>query len=214
MPFGTIGLLYEITYIMHVAVDSNLLITWGASSKMYDKGECIFREGESPRYYFQVEQGEVEMYNTNTEGRSFVQGIFHDGDSFGEPPLFIEEKYPATAVATKHTVVLRLPKERFFKVLEEYRAIEREFLRILARRTFRKSMLARGLVNCGPEERLLTMLDEIKKELPESSGRQLIPYTRQQLANLCGLRVETVIRTLSDMNRRNLVQIQDRKLYY
>ncbi|WP_369791989.1 helix-turn-helix domain-containing protein [Sediminibacterium sp. C3] len=41
-----------------------------------------------------------------------------------------------------------------------------------------------------------------------------MPFTRQQLADFTGLRVETVIRTLSKLSERNKVKIIDHKLYY
>jgi len=41
-----------------------------------------------------------------------------------------------------------------------------------------------------------------------------IPLTRQQLANLTGLRVETVIRTIKKMHNAHLIKVQNRKIFY
>jgi CRP-like cAMP-binding protein len=41
-----------------------------------------------------------------------------------------------------------------------------------------------------------------------------IAFTRQEIANFTGLRVETVIRTLKKMEEENKVTIDHRKLYY
>lgn len=195
-------------------MDSNILIAWGATSKKYDKGSFIFMEGEEARFYFQIVIGQVKMFNLNEEGKEFTQGIFEVGESFGEPPLFIDERYPSTAVACKSTVVLRLSKERFFRILEEYRPIERDFLKLLARRVYIKAKTAKEVINNNPEHRILSILDQYKIKHCLELGRSHIQLTRQELANLTGLRVETVIRTLKAMKNQNKVDIIKRKLYY
>ncbi len=80
---------------MHI--DTDLLIAYGAVAKKYDKGDFVFYEGDPCRFYYQILEGKVKMCNYNDEGRIFIQGLFSAGDSFGEPPLFINELYPACA---------------------------------------------------------------------------------------------------------------------
>ncbi|WP_418123738.1 helix-turn-helix domain-containing protein [Chryseobacterium sp. PTM-20240506] len=41
-----------------------------------------------------------------------------------------------------------------------------------------------------------------------------IPLTRQQLASLTGLRVETVIRVIKNMEKENELKIVNRKIFY
>ncbi|MGL6126561.1 helix-turn-helix domain-containing protein [Chryseobacterium artocarpi] len=40
------------------------------------------------------------------------------------------------------------------------------------------------------------------------------PLTRQQLASLTGLCVETVIRTIKQMKKDQIVKIEKKKIYY
>jgi CRP-like cAMP-binding protein len=44
--------------------------------------------------------------------------------------------------------------------------------------------------------------------------KELIPFTRQEIANFTGLRVETVIRALSKMSKCKKVDIINHKIYY
>jgi hypothetical protein len=46
------------------------------------------------------------MNNYNLDGKEFIQGIFREGQSFGEPPLFADVKYPANAEAILDSEVL------------------------------------------------------------------------------------------------------------
>ena len=67
----------------------------------------------------------------------------------------------------------------------------------------------------NPEKRITVLLDYLKKEkdLPEGVPFQ-VDLTRQQIANMTGLRVETVIRTIRSLNERHELVIEQGKIYY
>jgi CRP-like cAMP-binding protein len=197
-----------------VQIDENLLITWGAVIKQYAKNEVIFQEGAAPRFYHQVKTGQVRMYNMNEESREYTQGVFEEGDSFGEPPLFINELYPAAAIAVNDCTVFRLSKDTFFKILAEYPLVHQSFTVLFARRVFNKAQQLRDIINHTPEERLTSFLNTFKKKMDHAGKRVQVTFTRQEIANFTGLRVETVIRTLKKMEETAKVTIEDRKLYY
>lgn len=194
-------------------MDSNILLTWGAITKKIEKGEFLFHEGDDARYYYQIETGSVKLFNVNDEGKEFTQETFYSGECFGEAFLFINEKYPVSAISTHQSVIYKLSKDRFFQILNEYRNIERDFLCILAKRIYSKTITASEVINNSPEHRILAFLDHCRK-IANASGCILIPYTRQEIANHTGLRVETVIRTLSVLSAKKKLSIKDRKLYY
>ena len=196
------------------AIDTNLLISWGATYKKYKKGEYIFYEGDEALFYYQVESGELRMSNMNDSGKEYIQGMFSKGESFGEPPLFLNETYPASAIANEDLVVLRISKEYFLKILRENTEIQFTFLKILAKKVYSKAITAKSVINHTPEERIMAFLCDYKRKLNEHDNPIQIPFTRQEIANYTGLRVETVIRTLSVMKSKNMIIIKDRKLFF
>lgn len=194
-------------------VDPDILTTWGGISRKYKKGEFVFREGEPARFFYQLLEGQVKLFNTNADGKEFTQGEFIGGNSFGEPPLFINEPYPATAITLEDSVIIKLSKEKFDEILEEYPALQKKLIHLFAKRIFYKSVAAREIINNTPENRILAFLNTYKKKIRKDTETE-IPYTRQEIANFTGLRVETVIRALSKMKKRNVVKIINRKLFY
>lgn len=195
-------------------IDLDLLIAWGGISKRYKKGEYIFHEDEPARCFYQIIEGTVKMYNTNHEGKEFTQAEFKKGCSFGEPLLFIDELYPSTAVTTEESVIIRLAKERFLEILDEYPAIQKKLILVLSRRIYNKSITTREIINNSPEARIIAFLNSYKKKNMLENEKIEIPYTRQEIANYTGLRVETVIRTLTKMKTQNKVDIVNRKLIF
>lgn len=194
-------------------IDLDLLFTWGAIAKEYKKSEIIFFEDETAHFYFQIIEGSIRMFNSNDEGKEFTQGYFSEGQSFGEPPLLIDEKYPATALAFQDSVVVKLSKDKFLKILEEYPSIQKQFLYLMCRRIHAKAITSKDIINQKPEFRILAFLNAHKKE-KSFSDKEQVPFTRQEIANFTGLRVETVIRALSKMAKAKKVDIINHKIFY
>ena len=195
-------------------INLDLLFSWGAIAKEYKKNDVIFCEDETAFFYYQIIEGRVRMFNSNDEGKEFTQGYFCNGQSFGEPPLFIDESYPSTAVAFQDSKIVKLSKDKFLKILDEYSSIQKDFLNLMALRIHSKSKTSKDIINQKPEFRIIAFLNSYKKKAGNSSEKILIPFTRQDIANYTGLRVETVIRVFAKMNKYNKVEIINHKIYY
>jgi CRP-like cAMP-binding protein len=195
-------------------IDIDLLFSWGAVAKKYKKNEIIFEEDEVAHFYYQIIEGSVRMFNSNDEGKEFTQGLFCKGNSFGEPPLFIDELYPSKAIAIQDCTIIKLSKDKFLKILDEYPSIQKSFLLLLANKIHSKSNTSKEIINQKPEFRIVAFLNTHKKKSECSNEKVLIPYTRQEIANFTGLRVETVIRVLCKMNTCDKLEIVNHKIYY
>lgn len=197
-------------------IPAKLLEQYKARLVKVRKDQVLFEEGNPAVYYFQVEEGQVRMYILNHEGQEFTQGVFHAGESFGEPPLLGNFDYPATAVALKPGKVWRLPKADFLQLLKNNFELHLKLDQVLCNRLQYKSMILTEISSHTPEHRLATILNYLKSKLaPEGDGQPIIiPYTRQQLADMTSLRVETVIRTIKKMERNGRLTLQGHKILF
>jgi len=196
-----------------IAID--LLEKYGALKKSFDKNEIIFEDGHLPTHYYQIISGEVKMSNYNDDGREFIQGIFYKGQSFGEPPLFLNQNYPANAIAVEDVEVLVLPKNSFMKLLEENAIVSIKIIENLAQRLYYKSVMAAEMSTQEPEHRVLKLIDHgiAYFNFKKDENGYLINFTRQQIGDLTGLRVETVIRTIKALEKKGVLKIINRKVY-
>ncbi|MCV2487572.1 Crp/Fnr family transcriptional regulator [Flavobacterium sp. SH_e] len=198
---------------MHI--DTDLLYTWGAVARKVPKNSIIFYENDSPVSYYQILEGTVKMSYTNEDGKDLTIGIFNEGNSFGEPPLFINQPYPASAIAQTDCIILKLSKNNFFSFLEENPEIQAKVLKLFAWKIYNKIVFSKNIINHKPEYRIQYFLDNLKKQHNiEASKKMKIPYTRREIADFTGLRVETVIRTISMMNKNKKIEIINHKLFY
>jgi len=196
-------------------IAAELLEKHGALKKSFSKNEIIFEEGNLPMYYYQIISGEVKMSNYNDDGREFIQGIFYKEQSFGEPPLFLNQKYPANAIAVEESEIFFLPKIDFMKLLEENPAFSLKIIENLAQRLYYKSIMAAEISTHEPEHRVLKLIDHgiAYFNFKKNEDGYLINFTRQQIGDLTGLRVETVIRAIKTLEKKGELKIINRKVY-
>lgn len=201
-------------------IEINKLKDYGAKEVILSKGEVLFRTGGEANYYHQVVSGSIKMITDSADGQEFIQGIFNAGDSFGEPPLFCNFPYPSTAVAIQDTVITKLDKPQFFNMLKENFDIHLQFDKVLCQRLKYKSMILSDISFYDPEHRITNLLKYLKSTnsldteggMIRNSKPYVIPFTRQQLADMSGLRVETVIRTVKKMQQKGKLKIVGRKI--
>ena len=196
-------------------ITESLLLQWGAGEKKYEKGEYLFGEDDQVMYYFQVKSGKIKMFNLNEDGKLFIQGIFEAGDSFGEPPIFANSSYPAGAVAEETSVVFRLNRNVFIDLLKANPELHLQFTQVLAERLLYKSMQLREISGFNPEHRILSLFKYLSREhqsLPDTKFE--IKLTRQDIADLTGLRVETIIRAVKTLEKQKSIEIINHKIYF
>lgn len=183
--------------------------------KSYDAGDIIFAEGGEPKFYYQLIEGHVKLNNYDDDGKESIQSIVTKGSSVGEFVLFIDKKYPANAVAITNCQILRISKLRFFKLLDDNPEMKMKMISNLADSIYLKFVMRQMLSIKDPATKLRVLMDHLKGLQSDTSAFSfLVPLTRQQMASLTGLRVETTIRALKSMEKENVVRMVKRKIYY
>ena len=202
-------------------IDQSTITEYGGKTIVLKKNEVLFRAGSEALFYYQLVKGSVKMITNSSDGQEFIQGVFGEGDSFGEPPLFCDFPYPSTAIAIDDAVVFKLSKDKFFDLLKNNFALHLQFDRVLCKRLKYKSMILSDISFYDPEHRITNLLKYLKDSDSHHESRQgmirnskpyTIPFTRQQLADMSGLRVETVIRTVKKMQEKGKLKIIGRKI--
>jgi CRP/FNR family cyclic AMP-dependent transcriptional regulator len=195
-------------------IDIDLLLAYGAAFKKIGKGNIIFREGTTCCFYYQLVSGRVKWMNISDEGKEFIHTIIEPGECFGEIPLFDDEPYAATAIADEDIVVVRLHKPVFNTLINENRDIHFKFTRLLAKKVRFKLLLSKSFAGHDPETRIMSLLNYLKKENKNFCiDCMQLNLTRQQIADMTGLRVETVIRTMRHMHEKGELVINKGKVF-
>jgi CRP-like cAMP-binding protein len=191
-----------------------VLLAWGAAYKKVAAGEIIFKEGQTCSFYYQLVSGKVKWVNIDDEGKNCIHLIVEAGESFGEFPLFDDGPFAATAVADEDCVIIRLHKPTFLQLIRENPAIHFAVTQMLSKRLRYKFAVIKSFAAHCPEEMIATLLNQLKSEKKSfCSDCNQLNLTRQQIADMTGLRVETVIRTMRTMHEKGYLVINRGKVY-
>ena len=178
------------------------------------KDDYIFSEDEPASFYFQVISGTVKMSSYSENGQEFIQGVFKAGQSFGEPAIFGDFPYPNNAIATEKSELARLPKDIFYELLQEHFEIHQKFNALFSNRLRYKAILLKEISSYCPDHVIMTLLKYLRDNSDQKDKTHFnIPYTRQQIADMTGLRVETVIRTVKKLQQDGKLEIKQHKIF-
>lgn len=195
-------------------IDTDLLLSYGAKEQSFIPLEIVFSEGSTPRYYYQIVKGKIKLNHYNGDGKELILAILTSGFSVCELLLFIDKKYPVNAVVIEECKILKLPKTDFEKMLDENHTLSRDINKFLSERLYYKYIMLENNLSTHAEVRILGVLDYYKSFSPDQTLYSYeVLLTRQQLASMIGMRVETVIRTVKKLEKQNKLEIRKGKIY-
>lgn len=195
-------------------IDIDTLLAWGGVFKKIKAGEIIFQEGVHSPLYYQLVEGKVRWVNINEQGKEFIQILIEPGECFGEFALFDDGPFAATAIADEDSVIIRLHKDSIYDILKENPQLHFKFSKLLTQRLRFKFLILKELANHNPENSISSLLKYFKEHQKNICTKcNKLKLTRQQIADMTGFRVETVIRTMKNMQQKGELIINKGKVY-
>lgn len=133
----------------------------------------------------------------------------------GTSYLFIQKKYSINSIAINNVTILRLTKLLIFEMLQKNQNIYPFLMSQLSDYMHNQFVIMYTIAVRSPEKKIKAFLDYLKNnEQNQSEFSHQIKLTRQQLASITGLSVETVIRTIKKMEKIKILKSQNRKILY
>ena len=208
MSDHTEQLLTRIGIFRRLGSDDRSALAGVCRVELYEKGDEVFVEGDPAEDFFFVVTGRVKVFKLTPAGRSVILEIMGEGDPFGAVATFEGRPFPAGAVALSDTVCLRIPRARFFELLERYPSLVRGLLVGLTQRLIELTHRVAELSGGDVESRLARFFLKLADEQGVVDGDHIkIPMalTRQELADFTGTTIETCIRIMSRWGKESLV---------
>ena len=178
-------------------------------------GEQLLWEGEEAVLVASVIEGVLKLSTQTADGRAQILGLVYPSDFLGRP--FGETTpYGVEALTDAHVCVFE--RKDFDRFAREHPRLEHRLLeRTLAEldRT-RRWMLLLGRMSA--EQKLASFLLEMTDRLADAVPAQLdhaqllvLPLSRQQIADVLGLTIETVSRQFTRMKADGLIDLPSRR---
>ncbi|MGX7953501.1 Crp/Fnr family transcriptional regulator [Tsuneonella sp. HG249] len=180
-------------------------------------GESLICEGDSSTLVANVISGLIKLTTSSADGREQIVGVAYPSDFIGRP---FGPTTNYSAVALTDATVCVFPRAQFDRFATEHPALGQKLLERTLAELDRTRKWMHLLGRKSAEGRLASFLLELSHRLPDSpqtAGRTAkgkvfeLPFSRQQIADILGLTIETVSRQMTVFKRNGVMGFLSRR---
>lgn len=182
--------------------------------KTFKKGQSVFTEGSFPSGIFYIREGMVKKFKTDHNGKEHILYLCSTGELLGYSAILCNETYPDSAIALEPSKLGFIPNEAFLRILSQSSELMMGILACLSHEFGVLVNSVRVFAHMSVKERLaLTLLilaEKFKKE-QETVGIE-IQLSREDMANMVGTAVETLVRLLAELKKEGVITTKGRTI--
>lgn len=183
--------------------------------KSFKKGEYIFLPGEYADKIFFIMQGRVKIGSFSDTGKEITKAIISDGEVFGEMPLAGEDQRHNFAQALEYTKVCVITVQQMRSLLRDHSALSIFFMKMLGSRMLEMEKRLESLVFKDSRTRVVEFLRDLALAKGQRVGYEWVVrkfLTHQEIANLTATSRQTVTTTLNELEGKNIITYNRRRL--
>lgn len=182
-------------------------------SKRLPKGEMLFQRGDIAHGFYFIVFGQVKLAFPSSSGNEKVVEILGPRQSFGEAAVFAQRPYPVFAQALADTLLLYVPRDALFELLETDNSFARNMLSGLAMRLHSLILDVESYSLRSSAQRVIGyLLQHCPNEHCEGSIEITLPTSKQVIASRLNLTPETLSRILHDLAEARLIEMQGKHI--
>ncbi len=103
----------------------------------YKKGDFVYREGDPADCFYAIVSGRVKVFTVQEQLEKILIYLY-EGDYFGELSVLTGEPHSVNAMVQNDSLLLRIEKESFAKIIERYPQVTVQLSRLLSSRLKQK----------------------------------------------------------------------------
>jgi len=163
----------------------------------------IYGEGEPAEYLYKVIRGAVRTHKLLNDGRRQIGGFYLPGDIFG---MEVDGIHRLSAEAISDSKVLVVKRSALVALAAKQSDVARDLWAMTARELAHLQNLMLTLGRKTAQERLAAFLLEMAGRACSGDAVDL-PMSRQDIADYLGLTIETVSRTLTQLENDSAISL-------
>lgn len=160
----------------------------------YGRNEEIYGEGEKAEYLYKVQIGCVRTYKVLKDGRRQIAGFYLPGEVFG---LEAGDDHASSAEASAPSKVIVVKRSMVNSRAISDSGLARSLLNLTMTELQRAQSHVLLLIKSAQERVVDFLLDLAERERTDNEVE--IPMSRQEIADYLGITIETVSRTLTQL---------------
>jgi CRP-like cAMP-binding protein len=168
----------------------------------FERNSEIFGEDEPAEYLYEVTKGAARTYRILSDGRRQVCGFYLTGELFG---LEAGETHSCSAEAVTNSSIMLMRRSGVMAAVARDHRLAHSLWRLTARELQHAQAHALLLIKSA-RERVAAFLLEMTSRVGTGATIEL-PMSRQDIADYLGLTIETVSRTLTQLEANAAIEL-------
>lgn len=192
----------------------NALVEAGTIQRIA-KGRMLVTQGDPATTVAFVGLGRLRIVRATNDGRSLSLGYRGAGDMLGEAALGGATTQRESAIATEDVEALTVPVANIKSLMASDGAFAGAILAMLIERQGDTEERLASMLFRNVEARLAEFLTKAAARwgIPDPRGVLIAaPFTHQEMASMIGSTRETVTLTLGDLRRKNIIDVDRRRI--
>lgn len=170
--------------------------------KSYKKKQVIYDEGDAANAVYLILSGSVKTTKMTIDGKELMTGIHGPEEYFGITSLFAGNEYKENAEVLEDCTLCSVPKTVIDQLLYKYPDVAEKFIKILAQNVISHEEQLLQLAYFSVRKRMAEVLIRLQAKHPDTNSFDI---SRENLASMAGMAIETVSRILSDFKDEGLI---------
>ncbi|MGY4386484.1 CheY-like chemotaxis protein/CRP-like cAMP-binding protein [Pedobacter sp. UYP24] len=175
----------------------------GHRNREFKKNQVIYYESDFVKGLYLVISGKIKTIKLSEDGRELMTGMYTAGDYLGMNTALTSNPTTDTATALEDSIVCMIPAEEMEKVLNLYPDVSKKFIHLLSQDNRNKEEQLLGLAYHSARKKMSEALLRVYHQ--QSVKDDLLNISREDLAAMACMAIETVSRTLSDFRDEKII---------
>jgi len=183
------------------------------NSNIVKKGQIIFSENNPSHGLFCIHKGKAKIVMIGKDGREQIVRLAKDGDIIGYRSLICGENYSASAYTIEDSMVCFIPKEKLWGLIEKNAQLSKNLMTHLALDLKQAEIRSVNMQQKNASERLAEALLILQETFGINSDKSInIELSREEIASLTGMAIETVVRILKDFQENKIIDLIKKRI--
>lgn len=195
--------------------DREALLALGEMQR-FAKGEFVFRAGAPGKHVYFLRRGRIKIYQPSHAGKEVILWFCFTGEMFGLAEVAQGGGRVVNAQACEASDVLSLSQNQFSAFLRSRPDTASLIMQVLSCRMRTLGDVIVNLVNDDVQTRIMKLILRLGARHGVCVGPDIylnITLTHQEIADMVGTSRQTVTGVLSQLKRRGLMSLENRRIH-
>ncbi|WP_336785156.1 Crp/Fnr family transcriptional regulator [Paenibacillus sp. MMO-177] len=180
--------------------------------RSYDKGSCLFWEGDAADKLYFIIKGRVRAAKSTDSGRALTLYLYQKGDLIGQMDPFPDSVHAFRAEVTEDAKIGVIQRKDLEVLLWQHGDLAVEFMRWMGLMHRLTQTKFRDLMMFGKTGALCSLLIRLSNSYGRPKAEHIyitLKISNTEMADMIGATRESVNRMLSDLKKEDVIAYED-----